>query len=437
MLDILLLVRRCFLVGIVLTPVVVAGQTAPDSTRISYSEEVLRQPLQVDTMALRVQREERALLKVGLNNFTPGGGYQRYGIHLIYERKVGRAWSVMGEISPAWLHYYRYDYNSRQAQSGPSVRAQLAGRFYYNLERRIRQGHNAGNFSANYLSAALGAGFGRYSDLPFFLTPLGGRRVHAQVALLYGLQRRLGRYGFVDVNAGYVRLLTNEGSFRQQLTGSVRVGLVLGGAAVASPYVPEVMDGVLTPQWYVGAQVGAYGYAVRSSGNYYSYRRGTIIGPYLYVGYYLRPRLAVQLGLQYDHKQYNDNFYPTGQGYYETSQNEYNLAVPVLLRYALTKLPQQRVQVDVVAGAALVFYRLHYQRKEYVPSQIEPTIITGGREKQSAVNPMLGLSLAYGFGRTRRVQVTAEGVFIRPLLSAAYGLQPGLSIGLRYRFKYR
>jgi len=314
----------------------------------------------------------------------------------------------------------------------------LAGRFYYNLERRIRQGHNAGNFSANYFSAVLGAGFGRYSDLPFILNPLGQKRTHAQVALLYGVQRRLGRCGFIDVNAGYTRLLTDEQrNYRQQLTGSVRVGLTLGSAAPARPYVPEVTDGVRTPQWYVGAQVGAYNYAVPNNLNTFSYRQGGIIGPYLYVGRYFRPRLAVQLGFQYQHRRYNDYFYLTTQGYLETSLSQYNLAIPALLRYALTKLPQRRVQVDVVAGTAVAIYRRYYQRKEYITSQANPSIIDTGRDQGAAVNPMLGLNLAYGFGRTHRVQATVEGVFIRPLLNATYGLQPGVSVGLRYRFNYQ
>ena len=432
-----LLLRHCFLLGIVCIPAVAAAQTTADSARISYSEEVYH-PLVVDTVALRVQREDQAIWKIGLNNFTPGGGYQRYGLHAIYEHKVGRAWSVMGEVSPAWLRYYRYDYSGSRVESGLSVRAQLAGRFYYNLERRIRQGHNAGNFSANYFSAVLGAGFGRYSDLPFILNPLGQKRTHAQVALLYGVQRRLGRYGFIDVNAGYTRLLTDkERNYRQQLTGSVRVGLALGSAVPARPYVPEVTDGVLTPQWYVGAQVGAYGYVVLNNRNTFFYRQSGIIGPYLYIGRYLRPRLAVQLGFQYQHTRYNDYFYLTNQGYLETSLSRYNLAIPVLLRYALTKLPQRRVQVDVVAGAALAIYRRYYQRKEYITSQANPLIIDTGRDQGAAVNPMLGLNMAYGFGRTRRVQATAEGVFIRPLLNAAYSLQPGVSVGLRYRFKYQ
>ena len=37
------------------------------------------------------------------------------------------------------------------------VRSQVAGRYYYNLRRRIRKGRSASNFSANY--AALGLAF--------------------------------------------------------------------------------------------------------------------------------------------------------------------------------------------------------------------------------------------------------------------------------------
>nr|GFC31776.1 hypothetical protein [Tanacetum cinerariifolium] len=86
---------------------------------------------------------------------------------------------------------------------------EAAGRYYYNRERRVLQGKNVGNFSANYLSVALGAGLGREAhETPNFLYRNDSRQfATADVALLYGLQRRLGRRGFVDANAGVATLL--------------------------------------------------------------------------------------------------------------------------------------------------------------------------------------------------------------------------------------
>ena len=430
--------HHCFLLlGVMVLPYSVTAQTTADSTRVSYTEEIINQPLIVDSLALRVQHEEQAIWKIGVNNITA----RRYGIHLIYERKLwAPAWSLLGEISPSYLRYYTgYSYSSPQ-RGTVNVRAQLAGRFYYNLERRIRKGHNAINFSANYFSVSLGAGLGRYSDLPFYLDILHGQPLHAQVALLYGLQRRLWRRGFIDINAGYAQLLTDKVAYNaRQITGSVRVGLMLGGAPATRSYVPEITDGILRPQWYVGGQYGPYGYRVTdsySNGPYGIQNRGLIFGPYLYIGRYLQPRLAVQLGVQYEHSRSPGDIllYLPQQGYYQINYNQHNVALPLLMRYTLTKLPQRRTQIDVLVGAALVT-SWQRQKRQYIDGQSGPVITDINHDQITSVNPMAGLNIAYGFGRTRRIQATAEAVLIEPIFTKA-STRPGISLGLRYRFKY-
>ena len=214
-----------------------AAQTAPDTTRLHYGEEVVVLPPPA-AAPLRVQREEGRLWKLGLNNFlldahslsAPEAYYTRFGLHLAYERQLGRpAWSVLGEVSPAIAHF-------RPAAGGGleralSVRAQLAGRYYYNLERRLRQGRRMGGFSANYVSLALGAGLGRRAhETPFYpFLSSDGRLVSADAALLYGLQRRLGRRGFIDANVGLTSRLPAAGRGPDlALNSSLRVGLLLG-----------------------------------------------------------------------------------------------------------------------------------------------------------------------------------------------------------------
>ena len=420
------LLRYCLVFGAAVLPFVTVAQTTADSTHISYTEEVVNQPLVVDTMALRVQREDRALWKIGLNNFTVGY-YKRFGVHIIYERKVGRpAWSVMGEVSPSYLHY---------AGNHLTVRTQLAGRYYYNLERRIRQGRNAGNFSANYLSVALGAGIGHFSDMPFYLYPINGRWVCGQAALLYGVQRRLGHHGFFDVNIGLARMLTDEGGLRQQTTGSLRVGFLLEGSTASRAYAPQPTDGILLPRWYVGAQAGVYGYKVRYDEVKVAFSNWVV--PYVYAGYYLQPRLAVQLGVQASHRHTNSNYYVLDNSRYRYDTDEYMAAVPMLLHYALTKLAQQRTQVGVIAGASLVVAQARYQQ-QYYDLYGQQTAVRNGRDYGFGVNPMVGMDLAYGFGRTRRIQAVAEAVLIKPLsIDYYYGTALGASAGLRYRFAYK
>ena len=231
------------------------AQTQPtpaDTSRISYGEETMPAPAgpPVGTdlrngfsRLTRLQVEERELWKLGLNNFgfalDNQGSYLsarvRYGAHLAYERKIGTAWSVLGEVSPDVYRYYRDSLDQRM-RTALTARVQVAGRYYYNLNKRIRRGKSASNFSANYLGLGLGAGLGRQSYLsPFYnYYEDGPRRAARFTAMLqYGLQRRLGPYGFVDFNCGWPLLLTPDpiserGSTAFRLRLNLRIGLALG-----------------------------------------------------------------------------------------------------------------------------------------------------------------------------------------------------------------
>ena len=216
-----------------------AAQTAPDTTRVRYSEETVAEPDSSRARALeqtystltRLQIEERSLWKLGLNNFRGAVTnipvrYTRYGLYLIYERKLRSDISIMAELAPDFTRY-------RPTENDPlrkrfSVRSQLAGRFYYNLDQRIRKGKSASNFSANYLSVAVGNGFGRRAhETPFYYYQSSKPIVRADLAVLYGLQRRLGQYGFVDFNVGIcTKLIPEIDDFG--FTTTLRIGLALG-----------------------------------------------------------------------------------------------------------------------------------------------------------------------------------------------------------------
>ncbi|HEX8425895.1 hypothetical protein [Hymenobacter sp.] len=228
----------CLLLGLSL-PQLAAAQTAPDSTRVRYSEETVEEPDSARTSALkqtynkvaRLQIEEQRLWKIGLNNYTGAVStipvrYTRYGLYLIYEQKLRSDVSVMAELAPDFTHYRPVDGDPLRKRF--SVRSQLAGRFYYNLDQRIRKGKSASNFSANYLSLAVGNGFGRGAhETPFYYYESSKPIVRADMAILYGLQRRIGQYGFVDFNVGICTKLApeiNDFGF----TATLRLGLALG-----------------------------------------------------------------------------------------------------------------------------------------------------------------------------------------------------------------
>jgi hypothetical protein len=64
-------------------------------------------------------------------------------------------------------------------------------RYYYNMNRRILKGKSANNFSANYVSTQF---TGR--------TRPGKDQQQVAVQLLYGIQRRIFSWGYLDMNAG-------------------------------------------------------------------------------------------------------------------------------------------------------------------------------------------------------------------------------------------
>jgi hypothetical protein len=472
------------------------AQTAPDTTRLKYSEEVSTPPV-ADT-PLRVQEEPRSLWKLGLNNFlltSKAFGtetyYTRYGIHLAYERRLNSpAWSVLGEVSPALTSYRPTAYAATRQRL--DLRGQVAGRYYHNREQRLLQGRNVSNFSANYLSVALGAGLGREShETPYFLYRNSGRQlVTADVALLYGWQRRLGGRGFFDANVGVAALLL-AGRPVVNLNGGLRLGLALGPqpAKYIRHLAPASEVVTLRPRFYAGAEIGGNFYRVRYSAQtpypartvkttptetqitnyptdardgYGTYAQYVSAGPvpYVYAGYYLAPRLAVQVGFQYG-ETFKDEpvgtLFVSGRDTVAVANQklkERGLALPVMLRYSLTPSFLKRLQFDALGGLVPVWSSVDFQEYAIVDRRVTGQETFGFRRSAFGLHAALGLDASYAFGRRRRVQATTQILLnkdVRTFFEAGGGdlnaessyaksgsfLAGGLTFGLRYRFGYR
>ncbi|MGI4872554.1 MAG: hypothetical protein ACRYFX_15425 [Janthinobacterium lividum] len=466
-----------------------AAQTTPDTTRLHYGEEIGLPP--GAEVPLRVQ-QQRSLWKLGLNNFLPSSAtafgpdsyYTRYGLHVAYEHKLDDpAWSVLGEVSPA-LTRYRPAYGLGSGQD-LTLRAQVAGRYYYNRERRLRLGHDVGSFSANYLSVALGTGLGQNAhETPFFFYQNDGRQfLTADVALLYGLQRRLGRYGFVDATVGAATILLT-GKPLVTLAGSVRLGLTLGPQPAT--YVRRLARAsevvTLRPRFYAGTAIGGYFYYVRYSeqtpypapviktlpgetqttsypvtyrdgyGHYAQYVSAGPV-PYVYAGYYLAPRLAVQLGFQYGETFADEpvgTVFATPGGVFAVPNQtltERGLALPVLLRYALTPSFRHRVQFDAVGGVVPVWSSVRFGEYAIVNRQVTGQETFGFERRAFGLHATLGVDASYAFGRRRRLQATLDYLLnkdVQTIFQAGHNdpasggyLAGGGSFGLRYRFGYR
>jgi len=196
-----------------------AGQSVAqsDSVRVDYSVEnadtarrTLRETFRYLT---RATVEKKTLLKTGLTAPVPlyagyNGLYYGAGIELGVERKLSPSFSVQGLLMN---RYYRYG-STYQAYSY-TLEMPVSIRYYYSAKRRIRNGRSANNFSNNYFglqaeTILYGYGnfvkssmtSGNYTVTEYERIVTTNPAFLAALSLQWGIQRRLGKRGYFDVN---------------------------------------------------------------------------------------------------------------------------------------------------------------------------------------------------------------------------------------------
>lgn len=132
---------------------------------------------------------------------------------LDYEFKIGQSsWSINQAVRIQYKSYM--DILTTYNSSGPSISYSTIGpswsgsysfepRYYYNLKKRIAYGKSANNLSANYISLLNG--------FNFYENDGDWRGSKRHTGLVYGIQRRLVKNGFFDVNAGIAKV--HDGTF--------------------------------------------------------------------------------------------------------------------------------------------------------------------------------------------------------------------------------
>ena len=158
-------------------------------------------------------------LSTGLNRQTSYGGYSGLTLPLILgaERQLNTTFSVYGEASSS-LNFSRRDFrfdNQRVALGGAA--AEVGGRYYYNQTRRTRLNQAHGPFVGNYLALAGGAQLNRFVA--------GYRFADASVEARWGMQRRIGQWGFFDGSAGVGVGREAFGSVQPVFSLNIRIGL--------------------------------------------------------------------------------------------------------------------------------------------------------------------------------------------------------------------
>lgn len=190
------------IVALLCCPATVFAQA--DSTKVQYSEENVASSdfnlKETYNYLIRAQVEEKTLLKIGVNGYNFGGSGSQldyasltYGVGL--EQKIKPSFSVLGE--------FRHTLSSGNPWvENPKFALNLGARYYYNIESRIRKGKSANNFSANYLAIFQQNMLAKLNDVQ--LRENGKYYYYTQVNFLYGMQRRIGKYGYVDFGFGPV-----------------------------------------------------------------------------------------------------------------------------------------------------------------------------------------------------------------------------------------
>jgi len=161
-----------------------------DSTKIQYSEETATTSdfnlKETYNYLIRAQVEEKTLLKIGVHGFgmSHSGSYLKYGFG--FEQKIKPSFSVLAELQ----HTLEKDW---PLKDNPTFSLNIGARYYYNINARIRKGKSANNFSANYLGVLQQNMLVKVNE---------NYQYQSNVNFLYGLQRRIGKYGFVDFGFG-------------------------------------------------------------------------------------------------------------------------------------------------------------------------------------------------------------------------------------------
>ena len=132
-------------------------------------------------------------------------------LDLDYEFKLGQsAWSINQgfRLRYLFLNEERYYFNNGSSEGLARVSANswsgaysFSPRYYYNLKKRMAYGKSANNLSANYISSINGFDIllkSKYSDF-------GINKFHT--GIVYGMQRRLVKNGYFDINAGVAKAL--------------------------------------------------------------------------------------------------------------------------------------------------------------------------------------------------------------------------------------
>lgn len=210
------------------------------------------------------------------------------------------------------------------------------------------------------------------------------------------------------------------------------VGLLAGALPLAG-FAQTEAPAAFKPQLFVGLGVaaGSPQSPVASFDN--------TLSPLLTVGVQLQPRLAVQASAQY-HQRKDSYFHPgifyfnggLHQGISSSTDQQRAIAVPVLVRYALTRRAERHLQVDALGGFTLA--RSTYRSKATTVDSLQNVVYNSDYNYTNNTFYLnLGAGLRYRLGN--HLALTGDLLLNLLLNRHTYNsISSTAALGLRYRF---
>lgn len=215
------------------------AQAQTDSARTEYkTEDESISKSEVNRFIRYITRanvEEKTLIKVGFwpatdKNTNYESRLFRVGANaeVAIEHKLSPSISILAGLDGDW-RYSKYRNTRRLYPAGTivsevfrylperlstfNVNWKVGLRYYHNMNRSIRLGKSASNFSGNYLTTQVSKPLRTYFNNQYFdvnnqevivrkNSDLLYGNISSKIMLAYGIQRRLGRLSYFDVNVG-------------------------------------------------------------------------------------------------------------------------------------------------------------------------------------------------------------------------------------------
>lgn len=155
-------------------------------------------------------KEEKNILKIGFKPFTlMSGDYYQFAANVLFEKKIFPEWSMISEFELSFVNN-RTDFLNFHDMKNRSYKLNIGARYYYGMEKAIREGNSANNFNGNYFEFSVMS----IPPISYLTTTMfndylnqqetSTRRHKTALQIAWGIQRRLNNYAFFDtkINVG-------------------------------------------------------------------------------------------------------------------------------------------------------------------------------------------------------------------------------------------